>query len=205
VNIPYKPKGGFQKRTARGISKLSEPKDLAVLARILRATTADPGCPARRGWAGLRNLPKFRLERPPWLADFALWVNACEEALGWSRGRLWRPPRPLCHAHDLALEASALYVPLVELAREGFTGTVAKLHARLDAMVSDTMRRSGALAQGAQRSVTRSGAWPPISPPREWSFSSAATTCRPEGRRVVSVVDAAQIRKTPSVAVSSRQ
>jgi hypothetical protein len=33
------------------------------------------------------------------------------------------------YAHDLALEASPLYGPLTELAREGFTGTVAELHA----------------------------------------------------------------------------
>ncbi len=45
-------------------------------------------------------------------------------------------------ARDLALEASPLYGPLAELARDGFTGTVADLHARLDSMVSDAMRRS---------------------------------------------------------------
>jgi len=45
-------------------------------------------------------------------------------------------------ARNLALEASPLYVPLAELAREGFTGTVAELHTRLDSMVSDAMRRS---------------------------------------------------------------
>jgi len=43
---------------------------------------------------------------------------------------------------DLALEASPLYGPLAELAREGFTGTVAELHARLDSRVSDATRRS---------------------------------------------------------------
>ena len=31
-------------------------------------------------------------------------------------------------ARDLALEASPLYGPLAELARDGFTGTVAELH-----------------------------------------------------------------------------
>ena len=31
--------------------------------------------------AGLRNIPQIKLERPPRLADFALWVSACEEAL----------------------------------------------------------------------------------------------------------------------------
>ena len=54
-------------------------------------------------------------------------------------------------ARDLALEASPLYEPLAELAREGFTGTVAELHARLDSMVSDAHAPLGALAQGAQR------------------------------------------------------
>ncbi len=44
-------------------------------------------------------------------------------------------------ARDLALEASPLYGPLAQLAREGFTGTVADLHGRLDSMVSDAMRR----------------------------------------------------------------
>ncbi len=34
-------------------------------------------------------------------------------------------------ARDLALEASSLYGPLAELAREGSTGTVAELHTRL--------------------------------------------------------------------------
>jgi hypothetical protein len=37
--------------------------------------------------AGLRNLSQVRLERPPRLADFALWVSACEEALGDEAGR----------------------------------------------------------------------------------------------------------------------
>ena len=45
-------------------------------------------------------------------------------------------------ARDLALEASPLYEPLTELAREGFTGTLAELRARLDSMVSEALRRS---------------------------------------------------------------
>ena len=31
--------------------------------------------------AGLRNLPRVKLDRPPRLADFARWVSGCEEAL----------------------------------------------------------------------------------------------------------------------------
>ena len=36
--------------------------------------------------AGLRNLPNVRLEQPPRMADFALWLNACEESLGMKPG-----------------------------------------------------------------------------------------------------------------------
>jgi hypothetical protein len=36
--------------------------------------------------AELRNLPDGRLEEPPRLTDFALWITACEEALGMERG-----------------------------------------------------------------------------------------------------------------------
>ena len=93
--------------------------------------------------AGLRNLLRIRVERPPRLADFALWVSACEQALGMKPGEALAACRAnSAEARDLALEATPLYQPLAELAREGFTGTVAELRARLDSMVSDAMRRS---------------------------------------------------------------
>ena len=59
--------------------------------------------------AGLRNRPQVRLERPPRLADFALWVTACEEALRIKRGgamAAWQTNS--AEARDLALEASPL-------------------------------------------------------------------------------------------------
>jgi hypothetical protein len=77
------------------------------------------------------------------LADFALWVTACEEALGMQPGKAIAACRTnSAEARDLALEASPLYEPLTELAREGFTGTLAELRARLDSMVSEALRRS---------------------------------------------------------------
>jgi hypothetical protein len=154
--------------------------------------------------AGLRNLPQVRLERAPRLADFALWVSACEEALGMQLGEAIAACRANCaEARDLALEASPLYVPLAELAREGFTGTVAELHARLDSMVSDAMRRSvrwpkapNGLGNALRRMATNLRA-----AGVELQFSRNDV----QGRRVVSVVAAVQARKTPSVAVSGRQ
>jgi hypothetical protein len=154
--------------------------------------------------AGLRNLPQVKLKRPPRLADFALWVSACEEALGMKPGEAMAACQANCvEARDLALEASPLYGPLDELAREGFTGTVAELHARLDSMVSDAMRRSvrwpkapNGLGNALRRMATDLRATGV-----ELQFSRNHV----QGRRVVSVVAAAQIQKTPSVAVSNRQ
>lgn len=44
--------------------------------------------------------------------------------------------------HQLALESSPLYEPVAELAQEGFSGTVAELHARLNCMITESIRRS---------------------------------------------------------------
>jgi hypothetical protein len=154
--------------------------------------------------AGLRNLPQVKLERPPRLADFALWVTACEEALGMQPGEAMAACQTnSAEARDLVLEASPLYKPLTELAREGFTGTVAELHTRLDSMVSDALRRSvrwpkapNGLGNALRRMTTNLRA-----AGVELQFSRNDV----QGRRVVSVVSAAQSRQTPSVAVSSRQ
>ena len=154
--------------------------------------------------AGLRNLPQVRLERPPRLADFALWVSACEEALGMQPGDAMAACQANCtEARDLALEASPLYEPLAELAREGFTGTVVELHTPLDSMVGDAMRRSvrwpkapNGLGNALRRMATNLRA-----AGVELQFSRNDV----QGRRVVSVVAAAQSRERPSVVVGSRQ
>jgi hypothetical protein len=144
--------------------------------------------------AGLRNLPRVRLDRPPRLADFALWVSACEQALGMKPGETMAACRVnSVEARDLALDASPLYQPLTDLARQGFTGTVAELHTRLDSMVSDAMRRSvrwpkatNGLGNALRRMATNLRA-----AGIELQFSRNDV----QGRRVVSVVAAAQIRK----------
>jgi hypothetical protein len=106
-------------------------------------------------------------------------------------------------ARDLALEACLLYVLLAELAREGFTGTVAELHARLDSMVSDAMRRSvrwpkapNGLGNALRRMVTNL---------RAAGVELQLSRNDAQGRRVVSVLCTALIRQRPPVAVSGRQ
>src|SRR5690242_21091403 len=65
------------------------------------------------------------------------------EALGMESAEAIAACRANCaEARDLALEASPLYEPLAELARDGFTGTVAELNALLHSMVGEATRRS---------------------------------------------------------------
>jgi hypothetical protein len=154
--------------------------------------------------AELRNLPDGRLEEPPRLTDFALWITACEEALGMERGEV----AAACldnsaEARGLALEASPLYQPLTELAKQGFTGTVAELAAQLDSMVGDKMRASvrwpkalNALGNALRRMLPTLRA-----AGIELHFSRNDIL----GRRVVSVIGVGQSPKRPPVAASSRQ
>ena len=97
-------------------------------------------------------------------------------------------------ARDLALEASPLYQPLAELAREGFTGTVAELRTRLDSMVSDAIRRSvrwpkapNGLSSALRRMVATL---------RAAGIELQFSRNNEQGRRMVSVLPyAAQVRK----------
>ena len=151
--------------------------------------------------AGLRNLPQVKLERPPRPADFAQWVSSCEEALGMKPGEAVAACRVnSAEARDLALEASPLYQPLAELARESFTGTVAELRVRLDSMVSDAMRHSvrWPKAPNGLSSALRRTAATLRAAGIELQFSRN----NEQGRRMVSVVPyAAQVQKI----VSDRQ
>ena len=152
--------------------------------------------------AGIRNLPQIKLDRPPRLADFALWVSACEEALGMKTGEAMAACQANCaETRDLALEASPLYGPLAELAREAFTGTVAELHARLDSMVSDAIRRSvrWPKAPNALSNVISRMAPNLRAAGIELHFSRNDE----KGRRVVSVIAATHSRETSSVIVSN--
>lgn len=57
--------------------------------------------------AELRNLPQVKLDRPPRLADFALWVTACEEGLGMQPAEAMAACQTnSAEVLDLALEAS---------------------------------------------------------------------------------------------------
>jgi hypothetical protein len=93
--------------------------------------------------AGLGNLPNVVLEHPPRMADFAIWISACETALGLGTGEALEAYRANCtEGCNLALEASPVYEPLREVARAGFSGTSSELLLLLSKLASDGIRRS---------------------------------------------------------------
>jgi len=154
--------------------------------------------------AGLRNLSNIRVDQLPRMADFAIWVNACEESLGMKPGEaLATYQSNRAETHHLALESSPLYEPVAKLAQEGFSGTVAELLARLNCMISESMRRSvrWPKAPSALGSMLRRMASNLRAVGIDIQFSRADI----RGRRVVSLVCASQSRKRLSVAVSDRQ
>ena len=138
------------------------------------------------------------------MADFALWVNACEEGFGMKPGEaLTVYASNRSEARNLALESSPLYEPVVKLAQEGFSGTVAELLERLNCMMSPSMRRSlrwpkapNALGNALRRMASNLRA-----AGIQLQFSRADI----RGRRVVSLVCASVPGKRSSVAVSDRQ
>ncbi len=154
--------------------------------------------------AGFRSLSNLRLDRLPRMADFALWVTACEEGLGMRPGEaLTTYQSNRVETHHLALEFSPLYEPVAQLARDGFSGTVAELLARLNSIISESLRRSvrWPKAPSALGSALRRIAGNLRAAGIEIQFSRADL----RGRRVVSLVSTSEAGKRLSVAVSGRQ
>ena len=94
---------------------------------------------------GLRNINTVKLDRLPRMADFALWVTACEPGLPWKPGEFMRSYDG-CRAdvHETNLEAC----PVGTVVREwlptvggGWTGKASKLLELLNMAVGDDVKR----------------------------------------------------------------
>jgi len=151
--------------------------------------------------AGLRNLLNVRIDKPPRMADFAIWIDACEESLGMEPGEALTAYRSnRTETHNLALESSPLHDPVIKLAQEGFSGTVTDLQVRLNSMTSESIRRSvrwpkapNALSNALRRMAPNLRA-----AGIDIQFSRAEV----QGRRVVSLRSASGPRERSSVIVS---
>jgi len=92
----------------------------------------------------LRNLSSVKLEGLPRMADFALWASAAETAFGWEAGtfcRAYQGNRD--SANEVALEASPIARPLLDLLGEGgsWSGTASELLTALETKVTDQTKR----------------------------------------------------------------
>jgi hypothetical protein len=90
--------------------------------------------------AAIKNESDVVLDRRPRLADFAVWVSAAEEALGWPKGTFIEAyAANRSAAHDIALEASPVGLPLLEIGNAGFEGTMSDLLATLASSVEQAV------------------------------------------------------------------
>ena len=96
------------------------------------------------------------------MADFAIWVSACENALGVRTGDLvlFRLTKTTARtARVLTLESSLLYEPLSVLAMEGFNGTTSELLICLNAIASEAPVARAVGLKSQTRLAMRFGAW----------------------------------------------
>jgi hypothetical protein len=93
---------------------------------------------------GLRRLPQVRLPRLPRMADFTMWVTACESAFGWPEGTfLAAYERHRQDINELALESSVMVPALRALMAERnvWIGTATELLPILSRLVQPEVRR----------------------------------------------------------------
>ncbi len=153
--------------------------------------------------AGLRKLPALTPGQLPRMADFATWASACEDGLKLDHReflKVYEANR--ADTRNLALDSSPLYEPLRELARDGFRGSTAELLLRLNAMVSDGIRRSARWpkAPNALGNILRRMASNLRCAGIELNSSRADRL----GRRIISVSSAPSMPERSSVIVSTR-
>ncbi len=94
--------------------------------------------------SALRHLPHTHLTAKPRLADFALWVTAAEQGLGWTPGEfLAAYMTNRAGAVETTIEADPIAGAICALvADRDFQGTATELLASLETKVSETVRKS---------------------------------------------------------------
>jgi hypothetical protein len=123
-----------EKRTEREFYRQLEEARPLVLGALLDAASG-----------ALRNLDRVELEELPRMADFAMWVTAAEEALGWEPGAFMDAyAGNRSAATGLALDDDPVAVAVRELVSKGgeWSGTSTELLSDLGGLVDEVTRRS---------------------------------------------------------------
>lgn len=101
----------------------------------------------------LGKLPDTRLSTLPRMADFALWVTAAEDALGFATGTFMAAyTRNRASANELAIEASPIGPPLLRLLqrRHGWQGSPTELLKSIAANATEETRRMRTFPKNGQ-------------------------------------------------------
>ena len=96
--------------------------------------------------AALRNLPTVQVAELPRMADFAQWVTAAEEGLGWKAGIIMKAyHRNRKSASLLALEASPVAATVQKFIRahKQWEGTASELLVHINALGTEQQRKHG--------------------------------------------------------------
>ncbi len=139
VSLPTIPKR--ERRPERELWAEFHAKLSGILGALLDAASA-----------GLKNLPTTELDSLPRMADFAVWMAACEEGLGWEPGTFARAYEAnRSDANQRALESSPLALAVWRLMRERqeWTGTSTQLLEELKRAATKEERESSAWPRAA--------------------------------------------------------
>ena len=158
-----------------GIDSLTERSDLADRALIFNLPQIPTGNrqPEKRFWAdfekvwprilgalldavsmGLRNQSSVNLPILPRMADFAIWVVACEPALPWPPGSFMEAYlENRSEAVELSLEADCVAVAVREHMTDRYiwTGKPSELYEELEKRVPDATKRSKAWPKASNK------------------------------------------------------
>jgi len=134
----------------------------------------------------LRMQSSVQLQALPRLADFAQWVCAAEPALGWPSGTFIQDYTTNgATAHALALEASLVAQPVLDLAQTGDQeGTASELLAKLNELVPEQVRRQKTWPGSPQ---ALSNALRRLAPPLMVEGVEVSWLPRTSGRRVIMI------------------
>jgi hypothetical protein len=121
-----------QRRDERSLRQAFETARPRILGALLDAVAS-----------GLANEPNVCLKRVPRMADFAIWVSACEPALGWAQGTFIEAyTANRASANDAAIEAT-IVGPVLQafmVARPSWQGSSTELLAELEKITDDRTR-----------------------------------------------------------------
>jgi hypothetical protein len=133
LTVTLPPIPGDQRRTERALRQIVDEARPRILAALLDAVAV-----------GLGRIEAIHLDRPPRLADFAAWVEACAPALGWDEGEFLDVFSLNRKAADsLAVEAVAIGPAVLALMREEerWEGSASDLLTRLGDFATEAVRK----------------------------------------------------------------